>query len=50
MKVASLEIEMITAFVVIGYEYDVVNSPGRISEKLPEQDCNNARRVRAMAS
>ena len=36
MKVAKLEIKMIVAMFVVGYEYDVVDSKGRISEKLPD--------------
>jgi sterol 14-demethylase len=40
MKVAKLEVKMIVAMFVAGYEYDVVDSKGRISEKLPVLDYN----------
>jgi cytochrome P450 len=50
MKVAKLEIKIIAALFVVGYEYDVVDSKGKIFEKLPEPDYNDARRVRVMAS
>jgi hypothetical protein len=46
MKVAKLEIKMIVAMFVVGYEYDVVDSKGRISEKLPVPDYNDIQQVR----
>jgi hypothetical protein len=46
MKVAKLEIKMIVAMFVMGYEYDVVDSRGRISEKLPVPDYNDIQQVR----
>jgi sterol 14-demethylase len=50
MKVAKLEIKMIVAMFVMGYEYDVVDSKGRISEKLPVPDYNDIQQVRIPAS
>lgn len=49
MKVAKLEIKMIVAMFVVGYEYDVVDSKGRISEKLPMPDYNDIQQVRTLA-
>jgi hypothetical protein len=50
MKVAKLEIKMIVAMFVMGYEYDVVDSKGRISERLPVPDYNDIQQVRTPAS
>jgi hypothetical protein len=50
MKVAKLEMKMIVAMFVVGYEYDVVDSKGRISKRLPVPDYNNVRRVRTFTS
>jgi cytochrome P450 len=45
MKVAKLEIKMIVAFFVVGYEYDVVDSKSRIVERLPVPDYNDLQHV-----
>lgn len=45
MKVAKLEIKMIVAMFVVGYEYDVVNSKGGIAERLPVPNYNDRRKV-----
>ena len=45
MKFAKLEIKMIVAMVVLGYEYDVVNSKGGIAESLPLLDDENWQKV-----
>ena len=50
MKVAKLEIKMIVAMFVVGYEYDVVDSKGRVSDKLPIPDYNDIQQVRTLAS
>ena len=50
MKVAKLEIKMIVAMLVMGYEYDVVNSKGGIVEKLPVLDHNERQTVSMMIS
>jgi len=49
MKVAKLEIKMIVALFVVGYEYEVVDSKGRFPEKLPVPDYNDIQQVRALA-
>jgi sterol 14-demethylase len=46
MKIAKLEIKMIVALFVMGYEYDVVNSKGGISERLPVPDYNDIHQAR----
>jgi hypothetical protein len=50
MKVAKLEIKMIVALFVVGYDYDVVDSKGRISEKLPVPDYNDIQQVRTSSN
>lgn len=45
MKVAKLEIKMIVAMFVVGYEYDVVNSKGGIAERLPVPNYNDRRKA-----
>ena len=45
MKVAKLEIKMIVAMFVMGYEYDVVDSDGRISERMPVPNYNEQQQV-----
>jgi sterol 14-demethylase len=45
MKIAKLQIKMIVALFVVGYEYDVVDSKGRLSERLQVQDYNDPWRV-----
>lgn len=45
MKAAKLEIKMIVAMFVVGYEYDVVDSEGRISDRLPVPNYNEQQQV-----
>lgn len=45
MKFAKLEIKMIVAIFVMGYEYELVDSKGGISERLPLLDYNNRART-----
>ena len=45
MKVAKLEIKVIVAFFLAGYEYDVVNSEGKFPEQLPKPDYNDIHQV-----
>lgn len=46
MKIAKLEIKMIVALFVVGYEFDVVDSRGRTPERLPIPDYNDIQQVR----
>jgi len=50
VKVAKLEIKMIVALFVVGYEYDVVDSRGGFPERLPVPDFNDIHQVRVLAS
>ena len=45
MKIAKLEIKVIVAFFLAGYEYDVVDSEGKFPEKLPNPDYNDIHQV-----
>ena len=48
MKIAKLEIKMIVAMFVMGYEYDVVDSDGRISKRVPVPNYNEQQQVRLL--
>jgi hypothetical protein len=50
MKLAKLEIKMIVALFVIGYEYNVCDSKGGSPEKLPVPDYNDIHMVRIPGS
>ena len=41
MKIAKLEIKLILAMVLLGYEYELVDGNGNYLKKLPSQDRNN---------
>ena len=43
---AKLEVKIIVAFFLAGYEYDVVDSKGGHTETLPRPDYNDVLRVR----
>jgi len=45
MKVAKLEIKVIVAFFLAGYEYDVVDSEGKFPGQLPIPDYNDIHQV-----
>lgn len=45
MKVAKLEIKIIVALFVAGYEYDVVDSAGNFPKSLPKPDYNDIQQV-----
>ncbi|RDB26903.1 Sterol 14-demethylase [Hypsizygus marmoreus] len=46
MKVAKLEIKIIVALFIAGYEYDVVDSKGNFPERLPKPDYNDIQQAR----
>jgi hypothetical protein len=46
MKIAKLEMKMIVAMFVIGYEYELVDSQGRRCDKLPVPNYNDIQQVR----
>ena len=47
MKLAKLEIKVVIALFVAGYEYDVVNLEGKFPEQLPKPDYNDIHQVRS---
>ncbi|KAF8069204.1 cytochrome P450 [Lyophyllum atratum] len=46
MKVAKLEIKIIVALFLAGYEYDVVDSAGNFPKRLPKPDYNDIQQAR----
>jgi len=48
MKVAKLEIKVVVAFFLAGYEYDVVDSEGKFPEQLPKPDYNDIHQTRPL--
>jgi sterol 14-demethylase len=47
MRVAKLEIKIVVALFVAGYEYDLVDSTGSFPESPPIPDYNNIIQVRS---
>jgi len=45
MKIAKLEIKIILAMVLLGYQYDVVDETGVKTDYLPKPDYNDLRQV-----
>lgn len=45
MKFAKLEIKIIVAMLLTGYEYDVVNERGDRPDRLPDTDFNDIHQV-----
>jgi hypothetical protein len=45
MRIAKLEMKMIVSIFVLGYEYDVVDSKGKLVEKQPVPDYNQQQQV-----
>lgn len=45
MKFAKLEIKIIVALLLTGYEYDIVNEEGKRPERLPNTDFNDIHQV-----
>jgi hypothetical protein len=50
MKLAKLEVKMIVALFVVGYDYGVVDSKGGIFEKLPVPNYNDLLQVRTSSN
>ncbi|KAF9457598.1 cytochrome P450 [Collybia nuda] len=46
MKVAKLEIKIVVALFIVGYEYDLVDSSGKHSKSLPKPDYNDIQQAR----
>ena len=49
MKVAKLEIKVILAFMLVGFEFDVVDKSGKRPLEPPKPDRNNIQKVRPLA-
>ena len=45
MKIAKLEIKLVLALILLGYNYDLVNESGKYPDILPEIDRNDFTRV-----
>ena len=41
MKIAKLEIKLILALMLLGYDYELVNKSGKYPDALPERDLND---------
>ena len=41
MKIAKLEIKLVLAMILLGYEYELVDGKGNYPKAVPEQDRNN---------
>lgn len=48
MKVAKLEIKMILALFLLGYEYELVDKSGRFPKELPKPDRNDIQQARPL--
>ena len=49
MKIAKLEIKLILAMMLLGYEYELVDGNGNYPKELPSQDRNDLTQVRIHA-
>ena len=45
MRIAKLEIKLILAMILLGYEYELVDGNGNYPKVLPSQDRNDLMRV-----
>ena len=45
MKIAKLEIKLVLALILLGYNYDLVNESGKYPDILPEIDRNDFTKV-----
>jgi hypothetical protein len=45
MKIAKLEMKLVLALMLLGYNYDLVNESGKYPDVLPEFDPNDTTRV-----
>lgn len=48
MKIAKLEIKLILAMLLLGYEYDLVDAQGQAATVLPKPDRNDIQQVSSM--
>ena len=47
MRMAKLEMKVILAMFLVGYEYELVDSSGNFPKELPLQDRNDIQQVRS---
>lgn len=45
MKIAKLEIKLILAMILLGFEYDLVDDKGKYPKALPKPDRNDIQQV-----
>ena len=45
MKIAKLEIKLVLAMILLGYEYELVDGKGNYPKKKPDQDRNDIQKV-----
>jgi len=45
MKIAKLEIKLVLALILLGFEYDLVDSSGKYPKNLPVPDKNDIQQV-----
>jgi len=45
MKIAKMEIKLILALMLLGYDYELVNESGKYPDTLPEPDRNDIIKV-----
>lgn len=45
MKVAKLEIKLVMAIILLGYDYELVDASGKYPTKLPVPDRNDTQQV-----
>ena len=48
MKVAKLEIKMILALFLLGYDYELVDGKGNFPKELPKPDKNDLQQARPL--
>ena len=48
MRIAKLEMKVILAMILLGYEYELVDDDGNYPKAIPEQDRNDPSQVRSL--
>ncbi|KAF8156012.1 cytochrome P450 [Crassisporium funariophilum] len=48
MKIAKLEMKLVLAMLLLGYDYELVNGAGQYPKSLPEQDRNDIQQARPL--
>jgi len=50
MKIAKLELKLILALILLGYNYELVDESGKYPDVLPEPDRNDATKVNHLST